>query len=334
MKRRRLTGLVGGARGGSPSTGSRRPAVSSVASPGVRRRISIEPDAKFRSYVEYQELYMDHASGRLIPNTEVWRGDKLEIQVNALGCKGPDLQLGRPAIAFFGDSTTMCIANDGWPYHAAIAGYEVLNAGIEGMEMARMAERYEELAGLAPIACAVVCAGWHNLVYNRTDEEYWEQQLSRFLAAPVTAYWTVPTCLTEEFRARGIGRLINTEEGADVDGDYFNFWGELDPEKTLVPLIDAVARYNAFVADFCRRHDAVLVDLHSFLAPARYEEATRDFFDVCHMRPRTYERVGEFVAGVLREALPPAPKASTTTPAETVAATEAEDMRKNIYPLW
>jgi hypothetical protein len=304
------------------------------ATPGVRRRIAIEPNAKFRSYVDYQALYMDQEAGRLIPNTEVWRGSTLEVRINALGCKGPDVDLARPQIAFFGDSTTMGIANDAWAFHVAVDGYGILNAGIEGMNMARIADRYEELARQAPLAAAVACAGWHNLVYNESTEEHWEQQLSRFLTAPIAAFWTLPTCLTEDHRRRGVASLINTADGAEFDGDYFNFWVDMDAADTLVPLLDAIGRYNAFIVDFCRRHDAVLVDVHELLRPTSYETSTRDFFDVCHLRPRAYQQVGAFVGDVLRDVLPPADAAPTTTPAAVVQEAEREDLRKNIYPLW
>ena len=333
-----------------------RPKPSPAASTNsVRRRVDIATDASFASYADYQALYMNRDPRRLIPNTEIWRGPNLVMQVNALGCKGPDLVPGEPAIAFFGDSTTLCVANESWCKHVDVPGYQILNAGIEGIEMQTMADRYDELKGRAPIGCAVVCAGWHNLIYRRhtekywekqlsrfhkliyirNTEKYWEKQLSRFLSDDhATAYWTAPSPLTEEFRERGIVALMNTAEGANIDDDYFNFLADDDPDTTLIPLIDALERFNAFVVEFSVRNSATLVDLAAFLRPARYEDATKDFFDACHMRPRAYARIGEFVGGVLRGVLPSAESAPTTAAFEAVEAVPGEDLRQNIYPLW
>jgi GDSL-like Lipase/Acylhydrolase family len=331
----RLRDVLDRRRGPAPaSPDEQRPPLDASLPPGVKRQISIDDRAKFRSYVEYQALYMDHATGRLIPNTEVLRGGKLEIQVNALGCKGPDLPPGMPVIAFFGDSATMGVELDSWPFHVHIPGYAILNAAIEGLSLAPMVRRFDELADLAPIACAVVCAGWHNLLYNDASDEFWRSHLERFLGDHVTAYWTVPTCLTDEFRTRDYSRLMNSDPGATIDDDYFNFWMDMDAASTIGPLLDAIDRYNDFVKQFAEEHDAVVIDLHDFLRPPSYADAPRDFFDVCHLRPRAYEKVGEFVEARLREVLPPPGDAVTTVPPRELQRREAEDLRKNMYRLW
>lgn len=303
--------------------------------PGVRRQILIEPATTFRSYVEYQSLYLDHATMRLIPNTEVRRGPLLEMQINSLGCKGPEIEPGRPVIAFFGDSATMGVESESWPFHVHVPGYAVLNAAIEGMSLVPMAERFEELAQQAPIACVVVCAGWHNLIFNESSDDFWHAQLSRFLGRDhLTAVWTIPTCLTDEVRQRGFSSLMRTEPEADINTDYFNFWMDMDPSSTVDALFDAIDRYNRFAVAFAEETGSILIDLHSFLLPSTYQEAPRDFFDVCHLRPRSYERVGRYVSDVLEQKLPNATAAATTITTQELEAREAEDLRKNIYRLW
>lgn len=278
-------------------------------------RIDIPPGYAFASYAERQKLYLDGPNGDLIPNTELWEGDVLQMRVNALGCKGENVVPGLPAIVCFGDSTTMghCFVPDSWPAHVTVPGYSVLNAAVEGFDMELAATRFERFRTRVDLAAAVVYVGWHNIVYNRTDEEYWEEQLSRFLGDHVTAYCTIATCLTEEFRTRGILPLLNTAPGADLaaasqaaslDLDYFNFWMDLDPAEWLEPILDGIDRYNGFVRRFCSERRAALIDLHGLLEPARWEDAPADFYDVCHLRPRAYDKVGACVSGVLAGLLP------------------------------
>jgi hypothetical protein len=288
-------------------------------------------------YADYQALYLDPGSLRLVPNTEVWRGESLQFRTNWIGCAGPDPDLSLPVIAFFGDSTTMCLTTeaggDSWPLYAGVSGYTVVNAGIEGLSMERVADRFEDLRGEIEIACAVVYTGWHNLVYGETGEEHWESQLRRFLGEHVTAYCTLPTCLTEEFRMRGFTPLLRRDPGLSVSDGYFNFWAALDPEDWTEPLLDALARYNTFLRAFAQRHDALLIDLHELMRPRRYEDAPNDFFDVCHLRPSAYPKLGRFVGEKLASRLPAA-SAADRRAAQRVGPRCDEDMRANIYPIW
>lgn len=313
----------------------------------VKTRFEVDPTHMLSTFRDFQSMYLDD-DGWLVPNSEVWQGGTLILGVNKYGCKGPDIQLGRPVIGFFGDSATMGVSGfqgvlnvDDWPHHVRVPGYEVLNAAIEGSVMPRVAAQYERLRTLVPLSCAVVYAGWHNIAYNRTDEEFWEEQLSRCLSSEhPTAFCTISTPVTEEFRTRGVEELLNHEPGSLLHEDFFIFWGNAEPTLEVIGrLLDGVARYNAFIADFCARTDAHLIDLHSFLLPKKYEDATIDFFDVCHPRPTAYEKIGVFVAEKLRTFLPGLPgEAPSALPLEALATEVApapeEDMRKNLYPLW
>jgi hypothetical protein len=310
------------------------------------RKLVVAEGTTFPSFADYQALYLDQSTGRLIPNTEIWSRGALEMRINALGCKGADLVSGRPVIACFGDSTTFCVGADSWPAHVDVPGYQVLNAGIEGADMEWVAAWYDELRDAVPFAAVVVYLGWHNLIYNRTDEAYWHEHLERYLGDHLTAYCTIGTPLTEAFRERGIEPLLNRGP-TSASAEYFNFWADLDPAERLIPLLDAIGRYDRFVRDFARHNDAVLIDLHEFLRPQRYEDAPRDFFDVCHLRTDSYAKVGRFVGEELARSLPPASQAPSARmprpPAEVEIvsirrqlpeAEPEEDLRQNIYPLW
>jgi hypothetical protein len=205
------------------------------------------------------------------------------------------------------------------------------------VELGHVGRRYESLRNRVPLTCAVFFTGWHNLIYNRRTPDYWEECLQGYLSdSHATVLCTLPTPLVPEMRERGIEPLVNVRPEAGITDDYFHFWGDWDPERWLIELMDAHERYNAHVADFCTRTGTPLIDLHGFMRPRSYEEAPADFFDVCHFRPRVYPKVAEFVSGELRKIVPEAPLAVAgwRLPAEPVAAEPAEDLRKNIYPIW
>jgi hypothetical protein len=304
----------------------------------------IDPDYPFQTYEERRAPYTDFLTGLLLPRTAIWSGDHLMIEVNALGCRGPELEPDLPVVAFFGDSTTLGVIGtaggvhgESWTEHVHLPGYAVLNAGVEGIEMAGVRRRYESLRPRIPLACAVFFTGWHNLIYNQRTPEYWEACLQSYLSDQHrTVLCTLPTPLLPEMRERGIDELVNESPGVSLVDGYFQFWRGWDTDEWLVELIDALERYNAHVADFCARTGTPLIDLHAFMRPPSYEEAPIDFFDVCHFRPRAYPRIGAYVAGELLAVLPETPPAVTAwrAPVDLPLPEPAEDLRKNIYPVW
>lgn len=305
--------------------------------------LRIDPDYPFRTYEERRALYTDFLTGFLLPRTTIWTGDHLMIEVNSLGCRGGELAPGKPVVTFFGDSTTLGVlgtaeglGSDSWTEQVDLPGYAILNAGVEGLEMGNVGRRYRALRERVPLVCAVFYTGWHNLIYNQRTPEYWESCLAGYLSDQhTTVLCTLPTPLLPEMRERGIDDLENERPGAQITDDYFHFWGDWDPGRWLGELIDAHARYNAHVADFCSRTGTPLIDLEAHFRPSRFEDATREFFDVCHLRPRAYPRLAAYLSQELARILPDVPPVlawQPPAPEQTVDA--AEDLRKNIYPIW
>jgi hypothetical protein len=304
----------------------------------------IDPDYVFGTYEERRAPYTDFLTGFLVPRTTVWSGDHLVIEVNSLGCRGPELDPDLPVVAFFGDSTTLGVIGtalgvrgESWTEHVRLPGYAVLNAGVEGIEMGGVRRRYESLRPRVPLACAVFFTGWHNLIYNERTPEYWEDCLQSYLSDDhQTVLCTLPAPLLPEMRERGIDSLLNESPEVSLVDDYFQFWRGWEPDEWLVELIDALEGFNAHVADFCSRTGTPLIDLHAFMEPPSYEEATADFFDVCHFRPRVYPRVGRYIGSELSAILPETPPSVATwrAPVERRSTEPAEDLRKHIYPVW
>jgi len=159
-------------------------------------------------YVKRQALYMDTQTGNLIANTEIIIDGKLQMKVNALGCKGEDIDPARPTVAFFGDSTTFGVGLTSWAQMTKIPGCQTLNAGVEGYPMDRIVGRFNELKGRVNIVGAVFFTGWHNIIYNDYSEEYWRQMLDSIEGAPVIAHLTLSTPLIGEAVVRGIDRAL------------------------------------------------------------------------------------------------------------------------------
>ena len=306
--------------------------------------LRLDADYDFESYAERRALYTDFLNGFLLPRTTIWSGDHLLIRTNSIGCRGEELEPGRPVIAFFGDSTTLGVMGtsgglDGatWTEHVDVPGYAVLNAGVEGLQMKSVTRRYESLRHAAPLVCAVFYTGWHNLIYNERTPDYWEEALRSYLSPDhLTVLCTLPSPLLPEMRHRGIAALIDESPTATIADDYFNFWGEWEPDRWLVDVIDAHERFNDYVVDFCRRTRTPLIDLRGFMYPDDYETATRDFFDICHFRPSVYARVGKFMTEELQRFLPETPPSvdDWRPPPPPAHLESVEDLRRNIYPIW
>lgn len=343
---RRLLTRFGKSAAGEKDTGERTDPNRRILDFAVHPPFPGAKPYRWLDFLEFQRLYMVQEERRLIPSTEVWftnidTGERvLAIEVNSLGCKGPEIDPTSPTVVCYGDSTTMGLGTDSWPFHMDLP-CQVLNAAAEGADMAGMVRRHHELSSDVNIVGAIVYVGWHNLIYNYHEEDYWDSQLRQFLGTQHwTAFCTIGTCLIDDFRERGIRQLMDTRVEADLEGEYFNFWAHLDPDDWLVPLIEAIDAYNTFVMRFAKEHGATLIDLRSFLAPSNYENATRDFFDVCHLRPQAYEPVGQYVSSVIRNAFGLRATGSTVATRQLLSATgvisamQDPEYKRQMYPLW
>ena len=305
---------------------------------GIRRQIVVRSTAPFNVF---QRNYLDSA-GWPIPNTEIRQADgALLLHLNSLGCRGPEPS--GPTLAVFGSSETFGMGGtSSWPERIAFDGVGVLNAAMEGYPLSRMLARYRYLQKTGvDLVGVLVCAGWHNLIYNENTEPYWEKMLAQFLdPARVNAFATIATALTPECRERGLDAIL-------ARGDFV-FWGNQQPTKDAIArLLDQIAAYNDLVQRFCRRNGAVLVDLHAAMLPRCYEDIPADFFDINHFRIAAYDKLakvadaalGEPVGRKLRERQLVAQYAAKSPrpapePASKPARTIQEDGKQYIYTLW
>jgi hypothetical protein len=330
-------------------------------------KIEIDESQAFQSYLSWQSLYMDHTTGMLLPNTEIWSGERLLLRINSLGCKGEELLRDVPVMAFLGDSATFCVSRTpkSWPGFVSVAGFQSLNAAVEGYGMAAALQRYQTLSTVVPFAAVVVYVGWHNIIYNDNPEQYWASILDQFAGSHVLAFCTLATCLRDECVERGIETLLRTQSPREgyanyfeynddsLNTDYFNFWCNMKPSTTNVrKVLYGVRRYNEWLKRYCAGRGHILLDLHSLLAPNSFEQIPELFFDVCHPRPRAYRAIADYVSRALapaldrrgggmsrphRDLVPEKSEADMIhrdAPSGSKAGCGAEDIRSNVYPLW
>lgn len=299
------------------------------------RRIRLPAGVRFDDYVDYQCNYVNYRTGWLIPNTEVWVGTQLTMKINSLGCKGPELTPGVPVIGVFGDSTTFGAWTDAWPFHIQVPGYQPLNCGVEGHDLGRLVQRYGEIKDAVDLAAVVVGGSWHNLVYNRTDEDYWASSLDQFEDECPVAVCTLSTALVPACREIGLDGAI---AAIYPNNQRFGGWGgwPTTPEKTR-QMYDAVLRYNDFVRAYCDRSGRILVDLYEVYRPESYAKMGEHFSDPVHQRPSLYPLFGR----VVTEAISPHLDIREDTVGRPVIAplpiqdvAEDDARLRQVYPLW
>ena len=128
----------------------------------VIRRVEFDDLNECPSFQQYQGIYRDiNNTGNPIPNTQIWYREKLMLQINSLGCKGPELNSDEPIIGVFGDSTVFGIrlTTDCWPREIKVPGWQVLNAGVEGFTMERSLQRLKQLAKQIKFSAVVFLPG-------------------------------------------------------------------------------------------------------------------------------------------------------------------------------
>lgn len=299
------------------------------------RRIQLPADVRFDDYTDYQGNYVNYRTGWLIPNTEVWIGTELAMKINALGCKGQDPAPGVPVIGVFGDSTTFGVGMDSWPFHIQVPGYQPLNCGVEGHELARLIQRYGQIKNAVDLAAVVVGGSWHNLVYNRTDEDYWAASLDQFGNDRLVAVGTLSTALVPACCELGLDGAI---AAVYPNNQRFVSWGTwpTTPEKTR-ELYDGVMRYNDFVRAYCERSGRVLVDLYNVYRPESYAAIGEHFMDPAHQRASLYPMLGTAIANAIGphlDAREDAVVRPAIAPPVAQAVIEDDALHRNIYPLW
>ncbi len=303
------------------------------------------------SFLEYQSLYLDQNIGDLKPNTEVWICDKLHLQINSLGCKGPELQPGKPVIGVFGDSGSFSICGvEAWPSRINIPGYQILNASVEGYSLERMLEKYQKLRQQLTFSGLIIYGGWHNLVYGQTGPAFWRSIFDQFRADHKLVICTLLCSLIDECRTRGVDELLCTQQQSKTENrPFFEFWGDAKPTKELINQgLDALATYNRFLKSYCAETGAILLDLHTYMLPRSYQEIPLDFFDIHHPNVHTYSKLAMFATKMLTphftgKAL--SAQFQTEPPISNSSSTAAKDQqgkggsrqgahKHNIYPIW
>jgi hypothetical protein len=257
------------------------------------REVHLEPDRVY-DFGEYQLNYLDDRTHRLIPSTRIFQEGELYYRTNALGCQGPELEPDAPVVAFFGDSCTHGFRGHSFAEQVRIDGCQPLNAGIEGLTLPWIVDRFGELKDRAPIVAAAVHSGWHNILYNERTEAFWAQQLDRVSGPPVIAHYRLTADINEEAVAEGYARAF--AERAD-----YRPWGGVnyDDPADRRRALDEIARFNRFIESYCRERGRILIDLEPAMAPRTYDDLGRAFLDFIHPHPDAYPAIARTIEAAL-----------------------------------
>jgi hypothetical protein len=262
---------------------------------GPTRDVHLEPDRQYH-FGEYQLNYLDYRTRRLIPSTRIYQEGELYYRTNTLGCVGPDLELGVPTLAVLGDSVVHGYLGGSFVDHIRLEGCQPLNGGVEGMLLSWIADRFAELQDQVPMIAAAVHSGWHNILYNQSDEAFWAAQLDRIQGPPVIAH----------FRLVGDINIEAVEQGYDAvfrrGGDYGRWAGvdyndAVDRRRAMAE----IDRFNRFIASYCRDRGRVLIDLAPALQPKTLADLGTGFLDFVHPHPDAYPAIARAIENALAE---------------------------------
>jgi hypothetical protein len=268
---------------------------------GDRRQVILELDRKFE-FGEYQMNYMNYRDRRIIPSTDVIVDGMTHYRSNAQGCQGPEIQFGGRVLAVFGDSAVHGVTGDSFVQHMRMPGVELLNAGIEGMPMRSVIDRVFELkADLDAVGSTLITAAvhtsWHNLLYNECDKAFWTAQLDRLIPLESEmglAHFLLVCDICEDSIVQGY------DEAQRRVKDYF-LWGAMDftTEAGRRAGMDAMQRFNDFLADYCLSRGRTVIDLGPAIRPRAIADLGTKFIDFIHPAPAAYDAIADAVTEAL-----------------------------------
>lgn len=260
---------------------------------GPTRQVHIVSTRPY-AFGDYQLNYLDYRKRRLIPSTRVFQDDVLLYRTNAFGCIGEELEPDTPCVVFFGDSCTHGYQARSFVEQVSIPGCQPVNAGIEGLTLPWIADRFVELNQQLPIVCAAVHSGWHNICYNEREEDFWAAQLDRISGPPVIAHFRLVADINEDAIARGYDEIF-------ANRDNYGPWRGFD-YKTVEGrrgFAEAFARFNRFIEAYCRARGRILIDMAPIMAPQTYDDLGRTFLDFIHPSPVVYPAMAKMMADML-----------------------------------
>lgn len=278
---------------------------------------------------------MNHVYGSVYPNAAVLVGDALLLRTNSLGCKGPELQPGRPVIGFFGDSVVHGGPRSSFVEHVRVGTAQMLNGAVEGYPLRRIVERFQAARSQVDMICAAVHPGWHNLVYGEATQAHWREQLDLIEGPPVIAHFRLTADVNPEAVEIGYEALF-------APGRYIRWAGvDLASRDDRRRFWDALQSFNAFIEGYCRERGRLLIDLDPVLAPERYGDIGQRFFDLIHPREAVQAVIGAAISNQLAPSLSPLAGGPAREPEGREAGRSRSETNgakggvpDQAYPLW
>jgi hypothetical protein len=268
------------------------------------------------------------------------RKGSVVFEINELGLKGGARDAARKLAIVWGDSVVFGV-RWGWPclLDEFTPGYQFLNGGIEADPYDNILRRAAAFNRANQVALNIVMLGWHPLniasppTARRGGLGAWvgrafpslrrsstaipqrdarnpkpqsrnlglRDALLAFLAStPNTVLATMPTALNRNIVGQDLSPYF-TRGNRDT---VFYFIGDI-PYSLGVQryLFDHIAERNAMVREVAHTTGVRLIDLHAEFDTEPIADFRTDFFDMVHLRPRSYGRAAEIVYEGIKDLL-------------------------------
>jgi lysophospholipase L1-like esterase len=275
----------------------------------------------------FKALYLDRDRMALRPNLVfVDMAGNVIFETNELGLKGDPLDPSRKLAVVWGDSVAFG-SGVGWPclLDDLAPGWQFLNGGLDGDPYTNILRRASAFNRQHAVALNLLMLGWHPFLPERIVRQRpsrWARllgggtldvrlarggnaNLRRDLVVflqqvPNTVVLTMPTALNR--------RIIEQDLSAYfIDGDddtLFRFIGYVPYQVAGQRQgFEHIVERNAITREVCAELGVRLIDLYAAFDTEGAADFREHFFDILHLRPRSYPLAARLVYDGLKDLL-------------------------------
>jgi lysophospholipase L1-like esterase len=251
------------------------------------------------------------------------------VSINALGLRGTDVTLPRPAgqryLLVFGDSITFGYGvSDSDTYPAQLdallrgRGVRVLNAGVTGFSSHQVRNYLPSVAQAAQADLAAFCIGWNDVSQRAISDREYERGLRRVMTFEGVADHVYTYRLFQSLFSRGLrarmkadtkGPRVSEAEYADNLRALASYCraGRIRPVFVMPPSrkqATGEARrfpYRATLVAVASAEDVPLVEVPSLGPDSESQDTSAFFLDSLHLTPAGHARFAAELARLLAE---------------------------------
>jgi hypothetical protein len=230
------------------------------------------------------------------------------LEINEWGFGGPAIDPARRKAVVWGDSVVFGYGQ-GWvslmDRGDRDGAWQFLNGGLPGDATAGIVDRAARDNGRFDIAANIFFPGWHPSSSEGPTNTDLERQLERLAkAVPNVVLCTMPTPLDEHVVGRDISGCIGNMTSEAIPPvpfldfvrryreNVFFFWGSFDySRERCANIYRNLLERNELIRRFAEKSGMPLVDMFAAMRTTSDQDFRTYFYDVCHPRPSSYEKL-------------------------------------------